>query len=147
MLTALAVLLQEAESVPFYADPFIRMPSIFTLVDITGTTIIGWMLWRLYQARIDKGGAVTTQEFRRLVGRLDAIEMAASERDKRDQSFRHDVIEANGAQLLEMRKQTSTSEKMLGKLTYVVTTLDSRPCVMNGAEKCPDGHETKGEGE
>jgi len=143
MLSAMAVLLRVLDETPFVADPFIRMPSLFTVVDIVGTVLIGYALWRLYQQRKDEGpGAVTTKEFRRLVGRLDAIEFAASERDKRDQSFRHDVIEANNYQLEEMRKQTSTAEKVLGKLTYVATTLDSRPCVMggNGEGECPEGN-------
>lgn len=142
MRSALAVLFQSFENTPFIADPFIRMPSLFTLIDMVGTAFIGWRLWRLYKQRRNGGVAVTTQEFRRLVGRLDAIEYAASERDKRDQSFRHDVIEANGYQLAEMKKQTVTSEKELGLLNYVVKTLEERPCVLNGncEEDCPEGH-------
>ena len=143
MLSAMAALLQSAQeaplvAVPFVADPFIRMPSLFTIIDMLGTSLIGYALWRLYKQR--KGGpdTVTPQEFRRLVGRLDAIEFAASERDKRDQSFRHDVIEANSYQLAEMQKQTAMAEKTLNKLTYVATTLDSRPCVMNGNGECPE---------
>jgi len=144
MLTALAGLFQGVESTPFIADPFIRMPSLFTVVDMAGTAFIAYRLWRLYQQRTNGGGAVSSQEFRRLVGRLDAIEFAASERDKRDQSFRHDVIQANGFQLEEMKKQTGLSEKLLARTEYVARTLDSRPCVLNdtsnGDEECPEGH-------
>ena len=89
--------------------------------------------------------AVTQRQYRRLVQRLDHFEIAEAEREKANQGFRRDVIDANDHQLAEMRKTNSLLDKMSRQTDYVARTLASRPCLSsvadNGDEECPEGHE------
>ena len=86
---------------------------------------------------------MTPQQYRRLVGRLDAFEHAAQEREKREETFRRDVIDANGYQLEEMKRSNGLREKEMARWNYIAKTLEARPCVANeannGEEKCPEG--------
>lgn len=88
--------------------------------------------------------AITQQQYRRLVARLDTFELAETERERAHEGFRRDVIEATEHQLEEQRKGNALLEKLIRKQDYLVRMLETRPCVVNergsGDEECPEGH-------
>ena len=111
-----------------------RAPSIYEVVNLATALVLVFVFWR--HCIVCK--PVTSRQYERFAARLDFFEVSEQRRSKMDVDFRHQVIAANEAQLEATEAQNKLLEKVLGRTEYVLSTIKSRPCIVE-EEKCPEG--------
>ena len=120
MLALLAQLAQQPGGGEYGPHGLFRSPSVYTLLDIVVTCVLVWIVWK----RIIQAKPLSVRQYERLTGRLDSLELASSERDKRDEEFRRDVIGSNAAQLEAVQDQNKLLGKLVATVGYVRKVLD-----------------------
>jgi hypothetical protein len=148
MLTLLLHLIESPEGASGIQETFLRVPSLFNLLDFALTLGIIWVLWR-QRARLFswRGEEVSPRQYERLTGRLDGlernlvesithadarfdqIELAIGRRAAEDMNFRREIIQAEDKHLQAMHSIQAHLEGLVRRMEYNNRMLEQVPCV------------------
>jgi hypothetical protein len=148
MLTLLLHLVESNPAAPSIREVFLRVPSLFNLLDLALTLGIIWVLWRQRAHLFTWGGdEVSPRQYERLTGRLDGlernlvenithadarfdqIELAIGRRAAEDMTFRREIIQAEDKHLQAMKSIQSHLEGLVRRMEYNNRMLEQVQCV------------------
>lgn len=160
MLTLLLHLVDSNLAAPSIREVFLRVPSLFNLLDLALTLGVIFVLWR-HRRHIFAGAEVTPRQYERLTGRLDAFERSLLEskthtdarfdefelvmqnRAKEDWDFRREIIDSEDKQLQRLDSVKAHIEGLVRRMDYNNRMLEQVQCVrengiVSGCVKDPE---------